>query len=61
MKRNHGNQHKSRKGDLMAALRGARYWLAHGYGSGARQALREYRKEYALVPASTKRRWKCGR
>jgi hypothetical protein len=56
-----GNQHSSRRGDLLFALRLARVALKHGQLLAARAFLQVYRCKYATAPASTRRRWKCGR
>ena len=56
-----GNQHFSRKADLMEYLHSARRHVGFGNIHIARSLLAQWRKQYALVPASTKRRWKCGR
>ena len=58
----HGNQHRSRKVDLLALLDAARYALdVHGEVDNARLYLKLYHRQYALAPASTRRRWRCGR
>ena len=56
-----GNQHVSRKRELMRMLYNARSYLDCGDIHIARRFLDAWRTAYALVPASTKRRWKCGR
>lgn len=72
---NHGNQHVSERARLLKLLRCARFDLqrarfartrcnAHEapfFVAQARQALALFRHAYARVPASTQRRWKCGR
>jgi len=61
-KRNTGNQHRSRRRDLIGLLDAARYWLKDRSAlHTARGLLQRYHIEYALAPASTRRRWKCGR
>lgn len=55
------NQYNSRKADLLAMLHTARDHLNAGNVKKARHYLSLYRTAYSLVPASTKRRWKCGR
>lgn len=61
MDRNHGNQHVSRKADLLRVLGHARLSLAGGHHLAAVLYLQQWRGEYRSVPASTRRRWKCGR
>jgi hypothetical protein len=61
MIRAYGNQRTGRRADLLAYLRAARYCLQRGMTDGARVVLGRYRAEYAEAPASTRRRWKCGR
>jgi hypothetical protein len=56
-----GNQHASRKRYLLGMLHLARKYLDHGAHLSAQLYLNEWRKEFVLVPASTRRRWKCGR
>ncbi len=56
-----GNQYESRRADLMDMLRTARELLRCGDWLRARYYLSLYRTAYALAPASTRRRWKCGR
>jgi hypothetical protein len=70
-----GNQHQSRKVDLLRALSVARAQLGHaqfhrGNGndgladyhlSDARHMLTVYRAKYDAAPASTRRRWACGK
>lgn len=72
---NHGNQHVSERARLLKLLRVARFDLqrarfartrcnAHEapfFLAQARQALDLFRYAYNLVPASSRRRWKCGR
>lgn len=55
------NQYNSRKSDLLDMLHTARDYLESGLIENARFYLRLYRTAYSLVPASTKRRWRCGR
>lgn len=67
---NHGNQHASRKADLLTILNVARSRLrvaamTHGKQrehlvSDARYALAMFRAKYNAAPASTRRRWACG-
>ena len=57
----HGNQHASRYGTLMGRLHNARQFLADGYLNLARINLEEWRREHAQAPASTRRRWRCGK
>jgi len=59
-RRSTGNQYGSRKANLMFLLRVARGWLNAGELRQARLWLSVYRKQSALVPSSTRRRWKCG-
>jgi hypothetical protein len=58
---NHGNQHASRYGNLMRLLKLARGALGVGLFNTARMLLAQWRKEHAQAPASTRRRWKCGK
>lgn len=60
-KRNTGNQNKSRKSDLLRLLLRARNSLHFGMTSNARRLLRTFWLQHALAPASTRRRWRCGR
>ena len=55
------NQYVSRKRDLMLLVYWAHDHLIDGRIDAARGILDAYRRAYALVPASTRRRWKCGR
>ena len=55
-----GNQHASRKGELLRLLRYSRAMLRLHNAAGARWYLQRYANERASVPASTRRRWKCG-
>lgn len=55
------NQHSSRKTELLALLHAAHDWLIQGEVEAAQAFLGLYRDAYAQVPASTRRRWKCGR
>jgi len=57
----HGNQHASRYGDLMRLLGMARDDLRLGLVGLASLRLRLFWHVYAQAPASTRRRWKCGR
>jgi hypothetical protein len=61
MKRNHGNQHISPRRRLLDVLHLARELLHWGHLELARGRLTAYRNAYAQAPASTRRRWKCGR
>ena len=56
-----GNQHRSEKKRLTDYLCLARELLHWGQVRLARGVLTRYRNAYALAPASTRRRWKCGR
>lgn len=56
-----GNQHYSRKVDLMDMLRRARDALRWHQLENARFYLSLFRTAHALAPASTRRRWRCGR
>ena len=56
-----GNQHKSLRGDLLVILHTARGALKDGQFRLARAALDYFRRLHAQAPASTRRRWKCGR
>ena len=58
---NHGNQHVSRKRDLCKLIHWAHDHLIDGHVDAAQGILDAYRRAYAAVPASTRRRWKCGR
>jgi len=55
------NQYNSRKTMLLGILATAHDWLTLGNLKEARHWLDEWRLHYEEVPASTKRRWKCGR
>ena len=59
-KRNTGNQHASRKVQLMDDLHNSRFALSFGDLELARMFLGMWRTAYARVPASTRRRWRCG-
>lgn len=61
MARNHGNQHNSLRRFLLDRLAVARSALVWGDVFYAQLALAAYRAHYATAPASTRRRWKCGR
>jgi hypothetical protein len=61
MTRPHGNQHYSRKVDLMDTLGRVRVYLRLHILEGARFQLAKFWREYAKAPAGTRRRWKCGR
>jgi hypothetical protein len=59
-----GNQYKSRKAELMDLLVAARKELEYRRGEyiwWANYHISAWRDQYAIVPASTRRRWKCGR
>ena len=56
-----GNQHNSRKVDLLAFLATACDCLAAHDLAGAREWMGLYRYHYSQAPASTRRRWRCGR
>ena len=56
-----GNQYSSPKAALMADLAAARQELRNGHVEDARQWLNWWRVGYMNTPASTRRRWKCGR
>ena len=56
-----GNQHRSRRGELVALLYLARDLLHDGYTRAARNILDLFWQLHAKAPASTRRRWKCGR
>lgn len=69
-----GNQHASRKAELIRALHLVRYSLRYAaqsralgfpdaalhHADDARYALMLYRAKYNTAPASTRRRWSCG-
>ena len=57
---NHGNQYVSRKRDLWKIVHWAHDHLIDGRIAAAQGILDVYRRAYALVPASTRRRWRCG-
>lgn len=56
-----GNQHFSRKRDLLTVLDSARWRVRNGMVDEARVYLEIYRAAYVICPASTRRRWKCGK
>ena len=56
-----GNQHNSRKMDLLSYLDIARDYLKEGDIDMARGWLRCFYLGYTKAPASTRRRWRCGR
>ena len=56
-----GNQYVSKKLDLLGLLHSAKYFVRHGDAQHARWYLSLFNRVYATVPASTRRRWKCGR
>lgn len=55
------NQHNSRRRALLWCLNTARALLSAGNLYDARCTLAYFRREFARVPASTRRRWRCGR
>jgi len=57
----HGNQHASRYGDLMRMLHMARGDLRLGLVDVAHMRLCSFWRLHAQAPASTRRRWRCGR
>jgi len=61
LQRIYGNQYASRYGGLMSILFLARTALQRHDTECARYWLSVYRYRYAQAPASTRRRWKCGR
>lgn len=56
-----GNQHASRKAELMAMLLEARWLLDRGFQPWVYVLLLRWRTAMQSVPASTRRRWKCGK
>lgn len=60
MSRAWGNQHTSRKDALLRILHEARDYLALGEVDSAQAMLDIWRERYAMTPASTRRRWRCG-
>jgi hypothetical protein len=56
-----GNQHSSRRVTLMNHLRHARVYLARGLVEAAHWHLDVFWKMHAQAPASTQRRWRCGK
>jgi len=58
---NHGNQHASRKRDLWRLIHIAHDYLIQGNVRAACGVLDAYRRAYVRAPASTRRRWKCGK
>jgi len=58
---NTGNQYSSRKTDLWRLIYRAHDFLIEGNVRAANGVLDAYRRAYARVPESTRRRWKCGR
>ena len=57
----YGNQHRSRRGDLIGMLDTVRDLLRDGYITAAQEILDFFWLQHAKAPASTRRRWKCGR
>ena len=57
----YGNQHASRYGALKRMLHLSHTWLQEGDVPLARSYLNLYRNGYEQAPASTRRRWKCGK
>lgn len=55
------NQHSSTKATLRETLRSVRDMLANGDITEARETLDWFWRLWATAPASTRRRWKCGR
>ena len=58
---NYGNQHRCRRVDLLFLLQMARSDLCILGVDSARARLRQFWRLYGQAPASTRRRWKCGR
>lgn len=61
-----GNQHHSRRAELLRVLGWARKALRSGQSRRMRIYLAQsylalWRTEYERAPASTRRRWRCGR
>ena len=56
-----GNQHRSTRASLLGLLRLARAALRVGVVDTARECLAAYHCGHDQAPASTRRRWKCGR
>lgn len=56
-----GNQHVSRKMELLTLLHLARDVLDGGFVLTARDLLGIWKAKMRSVPASTRRRWRCGR
>ena len=56
-----GNQHKSLRGDLFTILHTAREAIKDGQFRLARALVDYFWRLHAKAPASTRRRWKCGR
>jgi len=61
MTQGHGNQHASRRGRLLILLDLARQELRDANLMAARFYLGVFQFGYNNAPASTRRRWKCGR
>ena len=57
---NHGNQHSSNKRDLMHMLECARKYLKWGCVLESKIILSGFWGALAQMPASSRRRWKCG-
>lgn len=55
------NQYASRKSEMREMLDDIREWLRVGEVKHARFLLAVFRLRMEEVPASTRRRWKCGR
>ncbi len=55
------NQYSSRKRDLWRWIELAHDYLIQGEIAAAQYFLLRYRMEYTTIPASTRRRWRCGR
>ncbi len=61
MARASGNQYSSEKRLLLSQLWMARLALRMGAVWYAQELLKMFHTRYAEAPASTRRRWKCGR
>jgi len=57
----HANQYASPRRTLLWQLDFARQALRDGSLWLAQDLLKMFRARYATIPASTRRRWKCGR
>jgi hypothetical protein len=56
-----GNQHQSQRGELMAMLHLTRDLISDGRIRSAQMMLELFWQQHSQAPASTRRRWKCGR